>query len=115
MRHCIILLLLLSANVFAGDEPDCSGVDNYPTQMALTLLENRWVIEHDKMDFKRTETLLINSQKIGDDRYRQVFKMTFYQRDKKEPIQIISVNELNSEECGFGAREIEIYLISKKL
>ena len=49
--------------------------------MTFAQLKNEGVLTNDGVDFTRTTSEQIASQKIGRDLYRQVFKVTFFRKD----------------------------------
>ena len=66
-----LMVFSLSSMVFAG-HPDCSGVERWATAMAFVHLNNAKVTNNDKVDFNKTKTVRLASEKIGNDLYTQI-------------------------------------------
>jgi hypothetical protein len=111
MRSAIVLGLtaaLAAGAMAARADPDCSGPGHWPANMTLGQLKNAGVIRLPEIDFERTTSTQIASQKIGPDRWRQVFEVTFHRKDG-EKIQAIAVSDASSGECSMG--DVTVYRI----
>lgn len=93
---------------FSG--PDCSG--GWPTNMAFALLKNAGITNNDKVDFSKTKTVRIASEKIGRDLWRQVYDVTFTEYSGRR-IEAIAVHEASRKECSMS--EVELYVVSQRL
>jgi hypothetical protein len=107
----IASLLLLPACATAKD-PDCAGVDRWPTSMAFAKLKNAGITDNDKLDFSKTKTKRLASEKIGKNLYRQVHQVTFIEKSGSL-IEVITVNDAADDECSMG--DVDAYLIAKRL
>lgn len=90
--------------------PDCSG--GWPMNMAFALLKNAGITNNDKIDFSKTKTVRIASEKIGKDLWRQVYDVTFIEYSGRK-IEAIAVHNASREECSMS--EVELYVISQRL
>jgi hypothetical protein len=89
--------------------PDCSGIDRWATNMAFVHLKNAGITDNDKVDFSKTVTKRLASQKIGDNLFRQVHLVIFTEKSGNT-IQVITVNDASFEECSMSA--VDVYVIS---
>lgn len=71
--------ILIAVAVFAvfpsmafAIDPDCTGVERWPTSMAFVHLKNAGITNNEKLDFTKTKTTRLASEKIGKDLYRQI-------------------------------------------
>lgn len=113
-RLLIVLLLVVTVNAAAQSPkahgPDCSG--GWPTNMAQASLKNAGLLENKEIDFTKTTTTRLASEKVGNDRWHQVYFVTFFRRSG-DKIQAIVVHDASIEECSMtGAR---VYVVSKLL
>jgi hypothetical protein len=73
------LLVLIALGFFGtqafGEGPDCSG--GWPTNMTFVNLKNARMIKSGEIDFSKTRSSRIASEKIGKDLYRQVYDIRF--------------------------------------
>jgi hypothetical protein len=113
MRSAIVMAcaaaLAAGAAPAARADPDCSGPDHWPANMTLAQLKNAGVIRSPEIDFERTASREIASQKIAPDRWRQVFEVTFHRKDGGK-IEAIAVSDASSGECSMG--EVTVYRIA---
>ena len=107
----IFAILLSSTPVFAGS-PDCSGPDRWPTSIAFVHLKNAGITNNDELDFDKTKTARLASEKIGKDLYRQIHLVTFTKKSG-ETTQVITNNDASNEECSMSG--VEVYLVSQRL
>jgi len=116
MKNLILIFLMFifvaCSTLSQAKTPNCSGVDQWATNMAFTHLKNSGVMNNETLDFSKTKTVLIASEKIEDDLYRQVHSITFTEKTGKV-IKVITVNDASSEECSMSG--VEVYLINKQL
>jgi len=66
----------------------------------------------DKVDFAKTKTARLASERIGQDLYRQVHRVIYTERSGKI-IEAIVVNDVSSEECSMSS--VEVFVVSKRL
>ena len=107
-RFLILLLVAASMAPAFGKDPDCSGTENWPTRSALVALTNAGITG--KIDWAKTKTTRIASEKIGKDLYRQVHRVSYAQVSGKV-VEAITVNEVSSEECSMSG--VEVFVVSK--
>ena len=55
--------------------PDCGG--GWPTTMTFVLLKNAGITDNEEIDFSKTKTTRIASEKTGKDLYRQVYDVRY--------------------------------------
>ena len=104
-----LLLAALVVPALAKD-PDCSGIERWPTRSALVVLTNAGVA--DKIDFAKTRTTRVASERIGKDLYRQVHHVTYTEVSGKT-INAMVVNDVSSEECSTSA--VQVFVVSERL
>ncbi len=104
-------MLLVPSCVFAKD-PDCTGTDRYPTSMAFVYLKNAGIANNNTLDFSKTKTTRLASEKIGKNLYHQVHLITYIEKSGKN-IEVITVNDASSEECSMS--DVEVFLVAKHL
>ena len=75
VRLVICLALAGVGAPTVAKDPDCSGTDRWPTRSTLAALRVAGVV--DQVDRTKTKTTRIASEKIGDDLYRQVHRITY--------------------------------------
>ena len=106
-----IALVFFSLPVLA-QHPDCTGKDRWPAGMAHAHLKNAGIIDNYKVDFDKTKTVRLASEKIGDDLYRQIHHVTFTEYSGNL-IEAITMNDASNQECSMSG--VDVYLISKHL
>ena len=107
-----ILWIIVSPPMAVAEDPDCSGVNRWPTNMAFVHLKNAGIIDNSKIDFTRTKTVRLASERIGEDLYRQVHDVKFAEQSGNI-IEVITVNNVSSEECSMSG--VDVFVISKHL
>ena len=107
----ITLTASFSFSVFAK-EPDCSGVQSWATNMAFVHLKNAGLADNKRLDFEKTKTILLASQSIGKDLYRQIHHVVFTEKSGKT-IEVITSNNASSDECSMSG--VEVFIISGRL
>jgi len=80
--------------------------------MAFGALKNAGITNNDKVDFTKTKTVKLASEKIGKDLYRQVHLVTFAEKSG-QTIEAITRNDASSEECSMSG--VEVYVVSRRL
>ena len=108
----LIFALTAYSTLSQAQPPKCSGVDQWATNMAFVQLKNSKITNNEALDFSKTKTVLIASEKIGDDLYRQVHVITFIKKSG-DIIKVITVNDASNEECSMSG--VQVYLINKEL
>lgn len=107
----IILIVLFHSLAFAED-PDCTGVDRWPTRMAFVHLKNAGLTDNDKLDFTKTKTIRLASEKIDKNLYRQVHYIMFTEKSGNA-IEVITINEASNEECSMSG--VDVFVVSQHL
>jgi len=81
-RLLIAFLLLVTVRATAQSSqmhgPDCSG--SWPTNMAQAALKNAGLLNNKEVDFTKTKTTRLASEKVGTDLWHQVYFVTFFKR-----------------------------------
>ncbi len=90
--------------------PDCSG--HSPTDMAFALMKNAGLVDNASIDFTKTKTVRLASEKVGKDLWHQVYLVTF-RKNAGGQIQAISVIDSSSDECSIWG--VEVFVVSKRL
>ncbi len=90
----------------------CSGIERWATSMAYTNLKNARLIDSDKVDYKKTKTVRLASEKIGKDLFRQVHQVVFTERSGRK-IEVITVNDASSQECSMSG--VQVFVVSQQL
>lgn len=90
--------------------PDCSG--GWPTNMAFVLLKNAGLADNKSIDFSKTTTVRLASEKVGKDLWHQVYLVTF-RKSAGGQIQAVAVTDASSEECSMSG--VEVFVVSKRL
>jgi hypothetical protein len=108
----IIALLCLSSGLAFSGSPNCTGVDSWATNMAFVNLKNAGLTDNYRLDFTKTKVVLLASEKIGKDLYRQIHLVTFTQKTG-ETIEVITSNEASHQECSMSG--VQVFVISKRL
>jgi hypothetical protein len=81
--------------------------------MTFALLKNAGVTTNDKIDFSKTTTVRLASEKIGGkDLYHQVYDVT-YTEFSGRTIEAIAVHDAPSEECSMT--DVTLFLVSRRL
>lgn len=113
MRYIFTLIIASLFSMHAqAENPDCSGVNRWATNMAYAQLKNEGYVTPESVNFNRTNTRRIASEKIGDDLYKQVHHIVFTLKNGSS-IKVIAVNDASSEECSMSS--VEIYVVSKQI
>jgi hypothetical protein len=90
--------------------PNCSG--GWPTNMTFIQLKNAGLADNNAIDFSKTKTVRMASEKTGKDLWRQVYHVTFAKKDGGS-IDAIAVHDASEEECSMSG--VEVFVISTHL
>jgi hypothetical protein len=96
----------------SAKSPNCASPKNWPTSMAFTYMKNAGITNNDQLDFTKTRTERLASEKIGPDLYRQVHLVAFQQKDG-HVLEAITVNDASSDECSMS--DVQVFVVSKDL
>jgi len=106
------LLFTCVAGPAAASAPDCSGPEHYPGSMAYVLLKDAGVLTPEAVDFDHTTSRMLVSERIRQNLWRQVFRVTFPLKNGGK-VEAIVINDASQEECSMTAPEV--FLVSKQL
>lgn len=116
-RNHIASILVAAASspwgVYAqAAHPDCAGVEQWPTVMAFVDLKNAGVTDNYKLDFSKTKTVRLASERIGNDLYRQIHYVVFTEKNGAT-IEVITANDASSQECSMSG--VDIFVVARRL
>ncbi len=80
--------------------------------MAFVHLKNAGLADNSSIDFPKTKTSRLASEKVGKDLWRQVYHVTFTKKSD-ETIEAIAVHDASLEECSMSG--VEVFVVSKHL
>jgi hypothetical protein len=112
----LFVMLLISISAIAQSQaekthgPDCSG--GWPTNMAFVHLKNAGLADNYSVDFSKTKTVRLASEKVGKDLWHQVYHVTFTKKSG-DAIDAIAVHDASQEECSMTG--VEVFVVSKHL
>lgn len=93
-----------------GHGPDCSG--GWPTNMAFVHLKNAGLADNYSIDFSKTKTVRLASEKIDKDLWHQVYRVTFTKKSG-DAIDTIAIHDASLEECSM--KGVEVFVVSRVL
>src|SRR4029077_11708871 len=79
--------------------PDCSG--GWPTNMTFTHLKNAGLVDNSAVDFSKTNTVRLASEKIGKNSWHEVYHVAFT-KTTGEVIEAIAIHAASREECSMS-------------
>ncbi len=80
--------------------------------MALVHLKNAGITDPSQIDESKTKAVRLASEKLGKNRYRQVYDITFHDK-AGQMIEVITSSEASSSECSMSG--VDVYVVSRKL
>ena len=80
--------------------------------MARTSLTNAGLLDKSEIDFAKTKTIQLASEKVGKDLWHQVYFVTFFKRSG-DKIQAVVVHDASIEECSMTG--VKVYVVSRLL
>jgi hypothetical protein len=80
--------------------------------MAFVLLKNEGITTNSKIDFSKTKTVRLASEKIGKDLYHQVYDVIFTEYSGPT-IEAIAVHDASHEECSMTG--VALFVVSQRL
>ncbi len=107
-----IILLILSPSLAFTEGPDCTGVERWPTSMAFVHLKNAGLTDNNKLDFTKTKTIRLASEKISNNLYRQVHYIIFTEKSGNA-IEVITSNEASNEECSMSG--VDVFVVKQHM
>jgi hypothetical protein len=90
--------------------PDCRG--SWPTVMTFVLLKDAGITNNEKIDFSKTKTVRLASEKIGKDLFHQVYDVVYTEYSGRT-IEAIAVHDASYEECSMTG--VELFVVSQHL
>ncbi len=107
-----LINILLIFSLQAKHAYNCSGIENFAASISYVVLKNTNNIDVDNLIYDKTKVVLISSEKIGDDLYKDVHHITFFLKND-EKVEVITINDSSSEECSMAGGDV--YLIKSKI
>ena len=80
--------------------------------MAFVHLKNAGITDKDKLDYSKTKTVRLASERIGENAYRQIHYITFSGKSGTR-IEVITSNIVSDEECSIS--DLEIFFVIRRL
>ena len=114
-QYCLLFSSIVLSFVprFAdASSPDCSGPNNWASNMAYVHLKNAGLLQPETTDFAKTQVTRLASEKIGKDLYRQVHQVTFA-KTSMDKISVVTVSDASHEECSMS--RVDVFVISQEL
>lgn len=103
----------LGLSEVSAKKPDwCAGPDHWAAVHAFLELRGAGIVTNSDLDFTKTKTELLSTEKIGKDLYRQVILVNLQSKSGKL-IKAIAVSDASSEECSMG--DVRVFLVSPEL
>jgi len=80
--------------------------------MTFVHLKNAGITNNDKIDFAKTKTVRLASEKIGKDLYHQIYDVKYTEKSGKI-IEAIAVHDASQEECSMTG--VDVFVVSQHL
>lgn len=80
--------------------------------MAFGYLKDAGLTDNHKLDFTKTKTVRLASEKIGKDLYHQIHYITFIEKSGNK-IEVITINDASNEECSMSG--VDVFVTSHHL
>jgi len=80
--------------------------------MAQTLLRNDGLLENADVDFSKTKTVRLASERLGKDLWHQVYLVTFFKHSGGS-IQAVVIHDASAEECSMTG--VQVFVVSKRI
>ena len=109
MTPAIAIPLLLAASVASAKDPDCAS---WPTNMAFVHLKNAGLTNNSQTDPTKAVAVRLASEKIGKDRYRQIYRITFRVKSGND-IEVITSSDASFDECSMSG--VDVFVVSRHL
>jgi hypothetical protein len=116
MKRLLALVVFMTVAATAHPQlraingPDCSG--GWPTDMTFVHLKNAGLVDNNSIDFSKTKTSRLASEKVGKGLWRQVYDVTFTKKSG-DRIEAIAVHDASLEECSMSG--VEVFVVSSHL
>ena len=112
IKALAVLVFLALPSLALARDPDCAGVDRWPTASSFAALKSAGLLNGDDVDLRRTKTVRLASEKISRNRYRQIHDIIFFEKNGRK-IEVIANSIVSAEECSESS--VQIFLISGRL
>ncbi len=113
MRSFVMaLFLVFAAGSSVAKTPACSGPNNWAAAMAHVHLKNANLLDNESVDFSKTKVVILASEKVSKDLYRQIHLVTFFEKTGRK-IEAITSNEASTHECSMSP--VEVFVVSGRL
>jgi len=80
--------------------------------MTFVHLKNAGLADNNSINFSRTKTQRLASERMGKNLWHQVYLVTFTKRSGEE-IEAIAVHDASQEECSMSG--VEVFVVSRHL
>jgi hypothetical protein len=107
-----VLLLAAPLAIPHAAVPDCSGPGRWPAAMVHVHLKNAGMVTNDEIDFDKTTSVRVASEKIGKDLYRQVHRVRYTKKDGSV-IEAITVSNASHQECSMS--DVQVFVVARVL
>jgi len=98
------------SNIEKVNGPDCSG--GWPTAMTFGHMKNAGLVDNASIDFSKTKTVRLASQRVGKDLWHQVYRVT-YTKKSGETIEAIAIHDASTKECSMTG--VDVFVIARHL
>jgi len=111
------LVIMLVINVpaiaqFQAEKKHGPNCIEWPTSMTFVHLKNAGLADNYSIDFSKTKTVRLASEKIGKDLWHQVYRVTFTKKSG-DVIDAIAVHDASQDECSMTG--VEVFVVSRVL
>src|ERR1700694_1016099 len=103
-------LLTLVVVTAVAATPDCTGVERWPTSMALVHLKNAGITSPDRIDLPRTLVTRLASEEIRKGVFRQVHRIIFREKGGRT-IEVITSSDASNAECSESA--VSVFVVTQ--
>lgn len=114
-RLLFIVILIISVPAIAQSQVEKTHGPNcieWPTNMTFAHMKNAGLADNYSIDFSKTKTVRLASEKIGKDLWHQVYRVTFTKKSG-DVIEAIAVHDASQDECSMTG--VVVYVVSKVL
>jgi len=111
----LVVTLVINVPAIARSQAEKTHGPNcieWPTNMTFAHLKNAGLADNYSVDFSKTKTARLASEKIGKDLWHQVYHVTFTKKSG-DVIDAIAVHDASQEECSMTG--VEVFVVSKVL
>ncbi|WP_216850244.1 hypothetical protein [Granulicella sp. L46] len=80
--------------------------------MAQSVLKNAGLLTNEEMDFEKTKTVRLASERVGKDLWHQVYLVKFFKKSGGG-LEAVAIHDASMEECSMT--EVRVLVISRHL